>query len=117
MGRVPRLAICADNKSPDVLLFHCDNKWRVLGCAGYGSVFEAKTKGKRIYPGLEKHWVRAKISERMFQAYLDELFGEHRCSFCNKRADQVDHLFQKRRVRICDCCVAEFHDARQGFRG
>ena len=111
LGRVPCLAICEDKTvPPGVMLFHCDLNWTVLGCSGFGSVAEAKDRAERIYPGVSTYWVHALVSEEDAKRSPDELFGDQRCSFCGKRADQVKRLLQRNEVRICDRCVDEFHD-------
>ncbi len=44
------LAICADQKPPGVMLFHCNSEWKALGCSAHGSVAEAKDRAEGIYP-------------------------------------------------------------------
>ena len=110
VGRVPCLAICDDRKHADILLLHCDRDWTVLGCGGgYGSVAEAKENAERIYPGLSTHWVDAGYSEEDAERHLDEIFQDDRCSFCGKRADQIEKLIGKDQLRICNLCIDEFH--------
>lgn len=103
------MAICADKESTGVILFHCDSEWNVLGCAAYGSIAEAKDRAERIYQGLSACWVDAHVSEEQAEQYLDDLFGDQRCSFCGKRPDQVKQLIQNDDARICDRCIVEFH--------
>ena len=125
LGQVPCLAICENKKLSDVLLFHCDSKWNTLGCSGHQSVAEAKAKAERIYAGISALWVDAGISKQTAEAYLNRQFGSERCSFCGKRPDQVDQMWQetrrdrpsdrqsgqrKQKVRICDRCVTGFYD-------
>jgi hypothetical protein len=110
LGRVPCLAICEDKGVPrGVVVLHCDLNWTVLGCAGFGSVAEAKERAEHTYPGLSACWVHALVSEEETERYLDELFRNQRCSFCGRRADHVKQLLQRSNARICDRCVAEFH--------
>jgi hypothetical protein len=109
LGQVPCLAICEGKKHEDVLLFHCDRDWTVLGCSAHGSVGEAKDRAEHIYPGLSARWVDAHVSDEEAERYLDEMFRDDRCSFCGKRADQVERLIQKDEARICDRCIDEFH--------
>jgi hypothetical protein len=59
LGRVPRLAICEEEKI-GVLLLHCNGRWRSLGCSAHKSVAAAKEKAEWIYPGLAEHWRAAK---------------------------------------------------------
>jgi hypothetical protein len=62
LGRVPNLAICADDSSGGVLLFHCSGAWKVFECSAHESVGAAKEKAERIYPGLSSRWVEAKAN-------------------------------------------------------
>jgi hypothetical protein len=41
--------------------------------------------------------------------YLDEVWGNQRCSICGKQPDQVERLITKNGVRLCDTCIQEFH--------
>ena len=41
---------------------------------------------------------------------LDEERSEARCSFCGKKADEVEVLIQSLRAYICDECVATCSD-------
>jgi hypothetical protein len=96
------------------LLFHCDEEWNTLGCSGHPSVTEAKQRAEQIYGGISSRWVDARISEEAAEAYLSEMFGNERCSFCGRRPDQVNYVFGKDSeeaddVRICDRCVNQFH--------
>lgn len=60
LGRVPKLAICSEEASGGVLLFHCDDAWHALGCSAHKSIEAAKEKAEMIYPGLSSHWVKMK---------------------------------------------------------
>src|SRR5262249_17821596 len=111
IGRVPCFAICQNLNESEVLLFCCDSEWNVLGAAGYTSVSEAKARTERVYSGASKCWIDANVTEEQAVACLDEMWGDQRCSFCGKRPDEVEQIFGKASVRICDICVAEFHSA------
>src|SRR5580700_414603 len=90
LGRVPCLAICENKKLSEVLLFHCDREWNTLGCSAHPSVAEAKARAERIYAGISTRWVDAGVSEQTAEAYLNEQFGNERCSFCDRRPDKVE---------------------------
>jgi hypothetical protein len=111
LGRVPRLAICADKKPPGVLLFHCNRKWDVLGCSAHSSMSEAKQSAESIYPGLSPRWVNPRVTKKQSERYLDKLFSGQRCSFCNKRPDHVQQLIRKDNVTICNHCIDEFYNS------
>jgi hypothetical protein len=112
LGRVPRLAICREKTASDeepVLLCHCDEEWKVLGCSGHSSRAEAKQCAERIYPGISVCWTEAHISKEEAELYLQKQFGKHRCIFCGKTAAEVGSLIQKAAARICNFCIDEFY--------
>ena len=110
LGCVPCLAICQNLNEAEVLICHCDSDWTVLGVGGYDSVSAAKSRAERIYPGVSSCWVQAHVSESEASRYLDEMWGDQRCSFCGKRPDEVKQLFGRGRAHICDSCIDEFHE-------
>jgi hypothetical protein len=115
LGQVPCLAICEEKRPSGVLLFHCDREWTTLGCSAHPSTAEAKAKAERIYAGISALWVDAGISQEAAESYLNKQFRNERCSFCDKRPDEVDQMFGKEdsgkhEVRICDGCVNEFYN-------
>lgn len=113
VGRVPRMAIAEDRSSAGVLLFHCKQNWRVLGCSVHASVPDAMKRAQEIYPGLSSRWVKSGVTKKHAERYLDRLFGSQRCEGCGKRADQVRRLFSKRKLLICDHCLQELHKLLQ----
>jgi len=111
LGRVPRLAICEDQPPAKVLLFYCDDQWRVLAAAGYDSIDLAKARAERTYPGSSALWKESGVSEKEAEDFRNNLFGDDRCSFCGKRPDQIEQLISKDDVRICNYCIDEFYDS------
>jgi len=105
LGEVPCLAICEGKKTGGVLLFHCTRDWTVLGCSAHKSVTDAQVHAEGIYKGTSSRWVDAKVSREAAEAYLDEMFGEDRCSVCGRRPDEVDSFIRKGSDRICDLCA------------
>lgn len=61
LGQVPCLAICHEEISSGVLLFHCDREWTTLGCSAHPSVADAKGKAERIYAGISALWMDADV--------------------------------------------------------
>ncbi len=110
IGRVPCLAICEEAETLGFLLFHCDDEWIVLGCSSHDSIEEAKGRAEKIYPGLSACWVNPGVTREQAEKYLDERFGEQRCSFCGKRADKIEHFVHRNSARICNFCIDEFHE-------
>ncbi len=109
LGPVPCLAICQVSDGSGVLFFHCSDDWTVLGAAEYKSVAEAKNRAERIYPGVTSLWIEAHVSEQEARRYLDEFWGDQRCSVCGRTPDQINRLVSKNSVRLCDSCIDEFH--------
>jgi hypothetical protein len=109
LGRVPRLAIAEEVSSGGVLVFHCKQSWRVLGCSTHALMADAKKRAEGIYPGLSSHWVKSGVTKKEAKRFLHRLFGSQRCNGCGKRPDQVRRLISKRKLLVCDCCVRELH--------
>lgn len=61
LGQVPCLAICEEQISSGVLLFHCDSEWTTLGCSAHSSIADAKCKAEGIYAGISVLWVDADV--------------------------------------------------------
>jgi len=61
-----------------------------------------------VSPGVSSRWIDAGITEEEAERYMDELFGDERCSRCGKRADYVDALIrQPDGTYFCDACSPE----------
>jgi len=62
---VPRLAICETVPDGELLLFHCDRRWKVLGVQSWNSsasshiasVKAIKERAERYYAGISSKWV------------------------------------------------------------
>lgn len=111
---VPCLAICApfDGRS-SLLLFHCDEDWRVQGMSGGATVEAVKKRAERNYPGVASRWVDVDVSlEEALECY-DEKSGGEKCSFCGKRPYETEGLVSSSEAMICKACVEDFY---QGFK-
>jgi len=109
LGPVPRLAICQDSDSNDVLLLFCDSKWHSLGVVSCSSLKEAQQRAEAEYQGVSAKWVHMNISaEKAAQHGERQWKGQH-CSFCGKRPDQIEKMFQSYGARICNECVKAFY--------
>src|SRR3954466_14965739 len=104
LGEVPCLAICEEKESGGVLLFHCTVDWTSLGCSAHKLITDAQLCAEGIYKGTSSRWVDAKVSPEAAEAYLDEMFGENRCSVCGRRPHEVESFVQRGSVRICNHC-------------
>lgn len=110
LGPVPRLAICQPLGEATFMLFHCDDEWEVLGCAGYESAAEAKARAERIYPGVSACWIDRQVTEAEAKDYVEQEFGHERCRFCGKLPVDVQRMIvHEGGGRICNFCVEEFH--------
>src|SRR5260370_17562817 len=109
LGAVHCLVICQTLNASDVLLFHCDSEWEVLGTASYNSVAEAKSRAELIYHGASSCWVPAHVSEEEASKYLDEMWGDLRCGFCGKRPDELKQLFGSGKAHISYNVITELH--------
>ena len=58
LGAVPKLAICQNYNEEEVMLFHCDDEWTVLGVSSHGCFLEAAQAAERSYKGLLQKWIR-----------------------------------------------------------
>ena len=104
LGRVPRLFLGIENNREEPVLLHCDESWDVLGIGGYETVQETKDWAERIYPGLSSHWIEAPVTFAQAERYLDELYGDDRCSVCGRRADKIDAIYETAQGWVCNIC-------------
>ena len=113
LGEVPRLAVCRNLDEAKFMVFHCDHEWNVLGvAAGYNSIEEAKAKTERSYRGVSAKWVATGYSRDEAAKYVAEQFKDKECSFCGRTPMQYRAIAGDK-VRICNHCVEEFHQAMQ----
>lgn len=106
LGAVPRLAIGQDLGTQDVLLLFCDEQWHSLGVASHASLKEAQERAEAEYRGVSAKWVHVNVSEEEATQYMVQ---EQLCSFCGKRPDQIEQMFQSPTARICNECLKALH--------
>jgi hypothetical protein len=108
VGQVPRLAICQNLNEEEILVFHCDSDWNVLGVAGGNhSIAEAKSQASRSYIGIDEKWVETGVSVSEAEAYLREAYADSICSFCGKLPHEFTRLIEGKNGRICNICVSK----------
>jgi len=112
-GTVPRLAICQNFGAKNVLLLFCDETWNSLGVTEYASIKEAKERAEIEYRGVSTKWLDTNASEEEAKQYVEERWGDQRCSFCGKQPEQTEQMFQSAYARICNECVEAFHQKDQ----
>jgi hypothetical protein len=108
LGPVPRLALCQNFDEGDVMLFHCDNEWNVLGAGGAPSFEAARESAEKEYAGISAKWIQSRFSREEAESYLRDSWGEMHCAFCGRTPNQVHFLAHgKTGARICDICISE----------
>lgn len=111
LGPVPRLAICRDKDG--INLFHCDARWKVLGCSGnWANIKEAKQRAERAYPGISKVWAKTGFTSAQAKRYLEQTGHNRKCSFCGKFWHEVAAIVTARdkHVAICDRCARQVNE-------
>lgn len=118
LGAVPHLAICQDLHTDDLMLFHCDEAWEVVGVQAWNgpgakpvaSVQDVKERAEQFYAGLSAKWTAHAASREEALAYHEQQIGKHRCSFCNRSMHEIRFLVAgSSGARICDLCVDKLH--------
>lgn len=103
---VPQLAICANlDEDNGPLIFHCDRDWNVLGTAGGATVVEVKDRAEKNYPGVGSRWVDTGVTVEQALTYYDEQTGGKKCSFCGRRAFEVEGWIEAPDAIVCTGCV------------
>ena len=118
LGEVPRLAICESLDAEELLLFHCDDDWHVLGIQAWNtargsitSVHDVKTRAEKYYAGISSQWIAHGASVVDARAYQESMVGEDRCSFCSRTMYDVQSLVGgKNGARICDFCITALNE-------
>jgi len=112
LGPVPKLAICRNLDETELVVFHCDTEWNVLGvAAGYNSVEDAKAKIERSYHGLASRWISSGYSRDEAASYVAEQFKGEECSFCGRSPLQCQSIVTGKTARICNHCVDKYYQA------
>ena len=119
VGAVPHLAIVQDLHTSDLMLFHCDERWEVVGAQGWNapgvikptSVLEVKNHAERYYTGLARKWRTHPSSHEGALAYYEANYPTDRCSFCDRSMHDMRCLVSSdtSKARICDACIERFH--------
>ena len=111
LGRVPCLALC-QNVAPDedeIMLFHCDEQWNVLGVSGgETSLAAAKAVAEITYRGIAAKWVDTCVSSEEARRWLEQQYPEDLCSFCGRLPSEFETAFTGHKSRICGDCVRKY---------
>jgi hypothetical protein len=122
LGPVPRLALCQNvsGELRDILLFHCDEQWDVLGVSGAETIEAAKASAERAYRGITPKWIHTGVTEEQAIAWMKENLKDMSCSFCDRAPGDFEQLIENKSgtVRVCNYCVDDhykaLHDASNG---
>jgi len=108
VGPVPRLAL-GRARNNEVVVFHCDARWNVVGAMAYDSVRAAKQRAERFYPGISKGWTLTGYTRRQANRILQRSGAPQRCSICEKPWHAVEQMVEikKPRIALCDGCIRE----------
>lgn len=115
VGPVPRLALGRDLNN-DILLLHCDARWRVLGLSVYPNIRAAKKRADRFYPGISRLWRRTGYTRAQAHRQRKRSGADRRCAICEKPWWRVDAIveIQKRQLAFCVDCIRELNALAEG---
>src|SRR6266404_6227603 len=108
LGRVPCLALCQD-VAPDedeIMLFHCDEQWNVLGVSGGETDLEAaKADAEVAYRGIAAKWIDTSISSEEARRWLEQQYPQDLCSFCAQRPSEFPTAFGRFKSLSSSACM------------
>ena len=108
LGAVPRLALCQSFDETEVMIFHCDREWNVLGTGSAPTLETARASAERGYAGISAKWVKSRYSPEEAEKYLSDHWGNERCSFCGRMPHQVSSMVHGQSgAKICNLCISE----------
>jgi len=115
LGQVPRLALCQNLSASltDILLFHCDDEWQVLGSSVGATLEAAMDQAELAYRGISSIWIHTDISVEEADQWIRSNHPDAVCAFCDKLATETDGMFYAGRAAICYSCVSNLHPAIQ----
>lgn len=122
LGTVPRLALCQNvsGELRDILVFHCNDEWDVLGVSGGKTIEEAKASAERAYRGITAKWIPTHVTEQEAISWMKENCKDMSCSFCDRAPGDYEELVESKggTVRVCNYCIDEhykwIHDNTHG---
>ena len=114
LGRVPRLALCQNVSGTlkDVLVFHCDDQWEVLGCTGGDTIEAAMASAERAYRGITNKWIFTNVTEEQAVAWMKEHLKDMACSFCDRVPGDWERLIENQTctARVCNYCINKHYE-------
>jgi ClpX C4-type zinc finger protein len=113
LGPVPRLALCqnVEGNLKDILVFHCNDEWAVLGVSGGETLEAAKASAERAYRGVGARWIPTNVTEDEAKSWIEQNCADVSCSFCDRTPGDYQHLVGNKSggVRICNHCIDEYY--------
>jgi hypothetical protein len=111
LGPVPCLALAQSisGELKDVLTFHCNEQWDVLGVSGGDTLEEAEARADRAYRGIGERWIERNTSVEKAQAWILENNCHVICFFCGRHPGEFQSLVTGKLATICDVCVGELY--------
>ena len=108
LKKVPCVAIvdgvtCLGKEEKELGLMYCNRDWHSIAYAPYPTVEEAMHRAERMYPGVEKLWIKAKATRKRINEYI----ANNSCSFCgNVKPALIKHIIKNHEgVAICNFCI------------
>jgi len=118
LGPVPCLAIVEELETGELMLLYCDEEWDQLAVGGrYESVEQAKARAERTYHGVSACWIDPMVTREEALKFRDEVWADHRCSFCGKLPPDINIMIEGNNARICDACIERCHKILEEERG
>ena len=112
LGPVPKLALCENlgGDLKDILVFHCNDDWTVLGVSGAKPIEDAKASAERAYRGITPKWVATNVTEEEARTWIKENCDLMVCSFCDRLPGDYEQLIEsKSGARVCNHCIDEHY--------
>lgn len=112
VGPVPCLALCKNTwgNHTDILLFHCNAEWEVLGASGAPSLEKAQASAENAYRGISAKWVMLNTSEEDAREWIRHNCADMLCSFCDRIPPEIKQLVHGESAAICNYCLSQLHN-------
>jgi len=112
VGPVPCLSLCQNTweNHTDILLFHCNAEWEVLGASSAPSLEEAQDSAENAYRGVSTKWIMLNTSEEDAREWIRHDSADMCCSFCDRIPPEIKQLVRGESAGICNYCLSRLHD-------
>jgi hypothetical protein len=112
LGPVSRLAIAQNlfGDRQDLLLFHCNDEWTVLGVVVRASIQEIKDAAEGWYSGIGARWIDVANTPESAESWIRAQETTVSCSFCDKFPPQVESMAFGKNACICNECTKRLYE-------